>query len=469
VRRWLSGAALVLAASVASGADERPVPIDVADAGAPTFTVYGSQDGLSDEAWTTIGFDRDGFVWAGSASSLARFDGYRWTAWPFAAARSLVRDMEPDAQGGLWALFEREGLARYDGGTWSLEGPPMFHQRFSDAHRPDGTRDLWVVHEHGVRRLVDGKWVEDAGNDTAPPGQSIDVERTDTLFGEPREWLATPRQGLWYRPQSGGRAPLPWRRFDAPGFEALAITDLRRTVDRGREELWVLTYGDGLRRIRADGVRLWSTATGELPSDATYTAMDTQTRSGERLLWVSSRAGLIRIRGDRATVFDRRHGLPSDAVRGLKLQHLADGTDLLWLATEGGIARAALADSQWQTVSLLGARYNGTFALLLEPDGRGGERLWVGSAKEGLGLLERGEWRSFSRAAGSLPEEGVRGIWRLTGPDGRPWRLLSLIGGRLLRIDDDFSMKPMAVPWPERLGESTTFARAHRRVSAAGW
>jgi len=132
-------------------------------------------------------------------------------------------------------------------------------------------------------------------------------------------------------------------------------------------------------------------------------AMDTQTRSGERLLWVSSRAGLIRIRGDRATVFDRRHGLPSDAVRGLKLQHLADGTDLLWLATEGGIARAALADSQWQTVSLLGARYNGTFALLLEPDGRGGERLWVGSAKEGLGLLERGEWRYFSRAAGSLP------------------------------------------------------------------
>ena len=64
----------------------------MADAGALSFTVYASQDGLSDEAWTTIGFDRHGFVWAGSASSLARFDGYRWTPWPF-PARSLVRDM----------------------------------------------------------------------------------------------------------------------------------------------------------------------------------------------------------------------------------------------------------------------------------------------------------------------------------------------------------------------------------------
>ena len=62
-------------------------------------------------------------------------------------------------------------------------------------------------------------------------------------------------QGLFYRPLAAGRAPAPWRRFEAPGFEALAITELKRTFDRGQEELWVLT-GDGLRHIRDDGVRL---------------------------------------------------------------------------------------------------------------------------------------------------------------------------------------------------------------------
>ncbi|MET0555224.1 MAG: diguanylate cyclase [Vicinamibacteria bacterium] len=461
MRRLLSVAGLALAAASAR-AEDAPVKLDVGDAGAPTFTVYASQDGLSDEAWSTIGFDGRGFAWAGSASSLARFDGYRWTPWPISGARSLVRDMEQDGHGNLWAVFEREGLARYDGRSWAVLGPAMFHQRFSDTQETSGTRQLWIAYEKGFRRLVEGAWVEDPGNEGAPPNYPIAIEQTETLFGERRQWMAMARQGLWYRPLVPGAPPGRWRPFEAPGFAALAGTDLLRTFDRGREELWVLTYGDGLHRIRADGIRVWSARTGELPTDATYSAVATRGRGGERVAWISSRAGLLRIRGDEVTVFDRRHGLPSDAVRGLKLQRLSDGTDLLWLATEGGIARAALADSQWQTVSLLGARENGTFGVLLEPDGEGGERLWVGSAKQGLGLLQRGEWRYFSLAKGTLPSEGVRAIWRVTGPDGRPWRLVSLIGGRLLRIHDDLSMTRVAVPWPEAPGEAANFALSRR-------
>jgi hypothetical protein len=94
---------------------------------------------------STLGFDRNGFVWAGSASSLARFDGYTWTPWPFAEARSLVRDMQTDSSGILWAIFEREGLARYDGVAWSLYPyRNTFHQRFSDTTRVDGTKDYWL-------------------------------------------------------------------------------------------------------------------------------------------------------------------------------------------------------------------------------------------------------------------------------------------------------------------------------------
>jgi diguanylate cyclase (GGDEF)-like protein len=462
MRRWLPVLGVVLASAAPVRAEDAPLPLDVGDSGAPTFTVYASQDGLSDEAWTTVGFDGRGFVWAGSASSLARFDGYRWTAWPLPGARSLVRDMERDRQGNLWAIFEREGLARYDGRSWAVLGPAMFHQRFSDTLETDGTRDLWVAHERGVRRLVDGAWVEDPGNDGAPRDYPLAIEQTETLFGERRQWMATARQGLWYRPHLPGAPTERWRRFEAPGFAAVAATDLLRTVDGGREELWVLTYGDGLHRIRADGIRVWSASTGELPTDATYSAVATLGRGGERVVWIASRAGLLRIRGDEVTVFDRRHGLPSDAVRGIKVQRLADGTDLLWLATEGGMARAALADSQWQTVSLLGARENGTFGVLLEPDGHGGERLWVGSAKQGLGLLQRGAWRYFTLANGTLPAEGVRAIWRVTGPDGRPWRLVSLVGGRLLRIHDDLSMTRVAAPWPEAPGEAANFALARR-------
>ncbi|MEO8359424.1 MAG: diguanylate cyclase [Vicinamibacteria bacterium] len=452
-----------MACSIATAADRPPTPIDVASQSAPTFTVYTSQHGLSNETWNTVGFDARGFVWGGSASSLARFDGYRWTPWPFARAHSLVRDMEDDGRGNLWAIFDTEGVARYDGRAWSMvDTRPVFHQRFSATPGPNGGRQLWFADAQGFLRQQGDAWVEDKGNPSAPAGRAIALEQTETLFGEPRQWMVVGGEGLWYRPLNKSGSPAPWTRFTAPGFEALPATDLRRSVAHGQEELWVLSYNEGLRRIRNDGVRVWRAENGELPGEALYSALATYTKSGERLLWISSRAGLLRIRGDDVTVFDRRHGLPSNAVRGLKIKREADGTEMMWLATEGGMARAPLEESAWQTVSLLGARENGTIGILIEPDGLGGEQLWVGSSKQGLGLLRRGVWRYFTKANGTLPREDIRGIWRVAGPDGKPLRLLCLIGGRIMRINDDLSLSPMVVPWKQQVEEAPLYVMSRR-------
>lgn len=437
--------------------------LDLTGEGAPTFTVYSSREGLSDEIWSTIGFDSRGFVWAGSASSLARFDGYRWTPWPFPEARSLVRDMQADADGILWAIFEREGLARYDGRNWSLyPSASRFHQRFSDTRRSDGRPDLWVSLENGLWRLDKDDWLQDAGNPTVQVGPVIGTEQTEALFGQPRQWLATATDGLWYRELGEPGTPHPWQRFEDPRFSAWHGTDLRRTRNGGEEELWLLGYGDGLARLRNDGIRIWRAASGELPTVAIYSAVATYSAAGRQSLWIASRAGLLRIVEDKVSVFDRRHGLPSDAVRGVKLQRSLDGTDLLWLATEGGIARAALTASQWRTVTLMGARENGIFALLPESDGQGGQRLWVGTSKEGLGLLQAGEWTYFSQANGQLPVDGVRQIWSLPGADGGRLRLLSLNGGQLMHIDETLAFKPMQTPWPLRPDEAATYALARK-------
>jgi diguanylate cyclase (GGDEF)-like protein len=450
---------LGLALAVAAKSESTPSPPGGADEGAPSFTVYASREGLSDEIWSTIGFDSRGFVWAGSASALARFDGYHWTPWPFPAARSLVRDMQADADGTLWAIFEREGLARYDGRSWSLyPSASRFHQRFSSTLRSDGTPELWVSLDNGLWRLKKSDWLPDTGNPTVQVGPVIGIEQTETLFGEPRQWLATATDGLWYRALRDTRTPRPWQRFEDPRFHAWHATDLRRTRNGGEEELWLLSYGDGVARIRNDGLRIWRAATGELPTEAIYSAVATYSPAGRQSLWLASRAGLLRIVEDKVTVFDRRHGLPSDAVRGIKLQRSLDGTDLLWLATEGGIARASLAASQWQTVTLMGARENGIFAVLPESDGKGGQRVWVGTSKEGLGLLQSGEWTIFSQANGKLPVDGVRQIWNLRGEDGGRWRVLSLNGGQLLRIDDALAFTPMHAPWPLRPDEAATYA-----------
>jgi diguanylate cyclase (GGDEF)-like protein len=454
----------LLLASTLHAAQSALVPLDVADEGAPTFTVYSSREGLSDEIWSTVGFDNQGFVWAGSASGLSRFDGYRWTPWSFPQAHSLVRDMQPAPDGILWAIFEREGLARYDGRSWSVYPESnVFHQRFSDILRADGNPEIWVSDDSGLLKLVGDTWSPDPGNPSVHRGPVVGIEQTESLFGSPRQWMLSTIDGLWYREIVAGPKPNPWKRFEEPGFDVLHGTNLLRAHDGDAEELWVLTYGDGLFRIRNDGVRVWRSSTGELPSEAIYSARATYSAQGQRTLWLASRAGLLRLRNDKIAVFDRRNGLPSDAVRGLKLHRNEDGTEVLWLATERGIARTALTSSQWQTVSLLGSRENGVFTAMIEPDGKGSERLWVGSPKFGVAYLEKGQWRFLTLENGGLPVAGVRQIWRLPDSDGTAQRLFSLVDGRLMRVDDEMRLTSVMTPWPRGNDEVAAYALTRRQ------
>lgn len=439
-------------------------PAQSFEADAPTFTVYGTRDGLSDEIWSAIGFDRDGFVWAGSASALARFDGYRWMPVVVPGARSLVRDLEQDEDGTLWAVFEREGLARLDGQAWHLDDSIQgYLQRFSvEANAPKGNR-LWVGTEDRLWSRQGSQWVLDGGAPAPGGSRYLGVVETDALFGQHRQWLATFFGGLWYRELTQGHAPGAWQRFEDTRFQdAWQSNGLLRVVRDGVEELWVLSYGDGVARIRSDGTRVWRMADGELPTEAIYEAVATYDSQSRPTVWIASRAGLLRFSGDNMSVFDRRHGLPADAVRGLAVQRSPDGVELLWVATERGIARAALTASQWRTVSLIGARENGVFTVLPEPDGHGGQRVWVGSAREGLALLEDGHWTRFTQANGRLPSEGVRQIWNLMGPEGRSWRVLSLGDGRLMRIDDQLRMHEIEVPWRGQVGELVAHALSRK-------
>lgn len=438
-----------LIAGVWSLASAAVTPLDVTDQGAPQFTAYTSQDGLSDEIWSAVDVDARGFVWAGSASQLARFDGYGWTLWPTPWAHSLVRDIERDANGALWMIFEREGLARLDGDDWvPVADPGGFLFFFNQALEPGGKPQIQLAHGAGIFARRADQWVLDLPAESAAGAPPHQIEYTRTLFGGPRQWLGTDR-GLAWRPVVDGKPLGEWQAFEDPLLADFGFVRLLATIEGGHEELWALGFGAGLVRIRDDGIRAWRARTGELPTESIYSMRSTRGPSGERWLWVASRAGLLRLRGDEVQVFDRRHGLPSDAVRNVEVQRGTDGPDILWLATEGGLARTVLGRSQWRTVSLLGQRENGIFGLMLEPDGRGGERLWVGSMKEGLRLLEQGQWRSFTAADGSSPSNGIRHILRLPGRDGRPWRLLTTIDRGMYEIRDDFSFQRLPGPWDQ--------------------
>ena len=65
-----------------------------------------------------------------------------------------------------------------------------------------------------------------------------------------------------------------------------------------------------------------------------------------------------------------------------------------------------------------------------------------------------------SPSNGALPLDNVRQIWRFPGPQGQPWRLLSVHGG-LFRIEDDLRFTRIATPWDDS-GDVAEFALARQ-------
>ncbi len=423
-------------------------PLDITDLTPPNFEVFEVKDGLSDEIYSTVGVDPEGFVWAGSASGLYRFDGYRWEHREVDGAESLVRDMLTDPDGRLWAVFEREGLVSNNGQGWTKLGDSEFSQRFSSTVDARGQTTHWVLQEHGARRLEGSIWRDAPSIAALGPGRNVAVARTERLLGGPRLWLVRSQDGLWHRPADDPDAT--WQRLDVGDFNSALFTDLVVSENGGQEELWILGYGSGILRLSEDGHRQrWRWADGDLPSEAIYSGVVTYDVDRVRSLWLASRGGLIRFHGEQIRVYDRSDGLPSNAVRGIKLQADLDGTDVLWLATEGGMARARLSPSAWRIVSRLGASENGVFGVIIEPNGRDGERLMIGSAREGIAVLDNGRWQQYGIQSGDLPSNAIRALWRLAGPDGSVVRLAALDQGGLFRIRDDLTFEPIQIDWPE--------------------
>ena len=450
---WTVCAVLPLLASAQT--TQASHPIDLFDLSAPSFTTFSARDGVPESVTVGVQTDREGFVWLASPLGLSRYDGRRWSMVEDPAMGAPVNNLFLDHDGTLWATFRDHGVAHYDGIHWHVEnratGLPTEHfRRLAETRDASGHTELWALtYDAGLLRHQDGRWLEDPGNAQLPSGLVITVARTHTLGGHERLWIGTLNEGIWFR-EDGGE----WQRFRAENFDPFQVENLFATEHRGQEELWISAYGAGLWRLTNSGLRSWSKESGDIRTDELYDIAQTALPNGDRAIWVGSRSGLVRVYDDRAQIFDRRNGLPSDVVRGVDTWRSPDGIEVLWLATDSGVARSIAGANQWKSASLMGARANGVFNLLVEPDGRGDERLWVASTGDGLGLFERGHWRYFTPADGSLPDTDVRMIKRAADDHGEPALWVGERYGYLLRVREGPRFEPIATPWERHVGEA---------------
>ncbi len=429
--------------------------LDLFDLGAPAFTTFSPRDGVPESVIVDVQTDRQGYVWLASPQGLARYDGDRWNAVEAPVPGAMPVDLMLDHAGILWASFHDHGIGHYDGTRWQVDDRANGRasdqvRRVVETVRADGAYELWALTWDAGLLLhqADGDWKREPGSEALPAGALLSVARTHGLGGGERLWVGTYNEGLWYR-QDGA-----WQRLREGGFDPSQIESLLATNHDGVEALWIITYGLGLWRLDAHGLRAWTKESGELPSNELYAAVETALPGGRYALWVATRSGLVRVYDDRTQTFDRRHGLPSDVVRGLRAWHSPEGSDVLWLATESGVARTQVGANRWTTASLLGASGSGVFGVRVEPDGHGGERLWVASTADGLGLYEDGHWRRFSPADGTLPDTDVRTIVRVPDTDGSDTLMVGMRYGHLARVRPGPRFDTVPVPWEHHAGQA---------------
>lgn len=462
----------VLAVPAMTGASmAAPVrTLDLRDLGAPVFTRFGPYNGLPDTVVVALRTDRDGFTWAASNLGLSRYDGLRWSAPADPALGHPVDDLFVDHQGTLWAAFRNHGLAAYDGTRWRVENaatglPSLQIRRFAQTRDAAGRWTLWALTwDHGLlRRGEDGRWAADPDNAGLPRSPVLSMAQTTGLGGQSRQWVGTNFEGIWYRDQDGSG----WHHWSAPGFDPTEVEYLLATGSGRDEALWVSVFGGGLARIDASGVHRWSRENGQLPTDELYGMVAHRLQDGSQALWIATRSGLLRMHGQQIQVFDTRHGLPSSSVRGVQLWTTPDGRPVLWVATEQGVARALLDTSPWTTASLMGAGSTGVFGVQVEPDHRGGERLWVASASDGLGLYEYGHWQSFTPANSAMPSNGLRLIEPISREGTTSTYWVGFWTGDLMRMrhrdGDGVSFEAVATPWHKHGGNAVLDVLARTR------
>jgi diguanylate cyclase (GGDEF)-like protein len=452
VARLLTRFALLLTGIPLAAAAVPPQrPIDLFDIGAPSFTTFSTRDGLPAWVMSGVQVDGEGFVWASSAQGLARYDGHRWEAAGPIAAVGTLGALMTDHQGTLWAAFRDRGIAHFDGREWHFETglPSQSVRQLVETVDTSGQHELWALtFGAGLLKYDSGQWRVAPGDENLPR-MVICLARTHDLLGHERLWLGTGNDGLMYRDDGG-----PWQRFDASGFNGYQIEGLLVARRGDREELWISTFGAGLWRLDDSGLRGWSVATGDLASNELYGLAQSSLPGGDHAIWAASRDGLVRVHGDSVRVFDRQYGLPSNVVRGLNVWRSPDGVDVLWLATENGIARTIAGVSPWQIASLMGSRSSGVFGVLVEPDGAGGERLWTGAEEDGLARYQDHAWRHFTAADG-IPAPSARMIKRARDERGDDALWLGLQGGQLARMRGE-TFQTIAVPWDTRASQAVT-------------
>ena len=384
----------------------------VADVRAQRLNVtrYDAAAGLPSSRVLSLAQDATGYLWFGTDSGLARYDGTRFQTMPLApsvrgtriAALAAVGDtvVYATAEGGL-GIVEPGGvrplvgqgldapvraiLVEEGGGLLLATAAGVVEFRGSSTRRiggadrvpagccravlRDGAGRIWAAGDRGVYQIR---------------GEDYVLFERGLPGGRPYHVILEDSQGrIWV----GGAAGLYRQQGDAFGRVDIGT---RQPIVSGRAiggEVWFGT-GDGVVRFHAGGADRLGPAAGLVDSPVHTILGD---REGN--VWLGSDSGVDKWTPSRFVAYDALHGLPGEYVVGL----LNTG-DRLFVATRGGVVSRGGEEAGWRAE----AEVDRGSGLVVTAVGVAGAELLIGTDR---GLIVRG--RGGTRTVGDLPVESL--------------------------------------------------------------
>ncbi|MEJ6000111.1 two-component regulator propeller domain-containing protein [Paucibacter soli] len=456
---WVLGLLLALLPCLAAPAAAAPARWSaLAQTG---FQHLRQEQGLPNEIATSVAQDDDGFLWVGTLSGLARWDGYRFRVYKADAKQAtalpdnFIQTLHADAAGRLWIGTSGAGLVRYERASNSFTTLPVGQAGLShvsvNSIIDDGNGGLWVGTNGGLDHV-------DAASSAIQrqSGEAAGLSGLQVLS------LLRSRDGsLWV----GTDAGLFRREVRAPRFAAVPLpTGARqpRTLSLYEDSLgqvWVGTAQHGAFTLAREQVR--AVALGREPVVGIIEA-----RPGE--IWLGTLTQGIQAL-ELATGQTRaiRHlpslpaSLADNAVRGF----LRDRSGLVWVASNRGLSRHD--PGQAAVLTMYGAppcarrcdvgeqatSNEVSWILPVGPD-----RFWLGTHKRGVEIIDSsGALVAALRPDARRPEAALPADIVLALERGGDGQIYIATKRGLYRAAADGS-RVSRVQWPGRDPAASTWA-----------
>jgi len=375
-----------------------------AQASSHYFThLWQTEDGLPQNAVTSIIQTRDGYSWLGTYGGLSRFDGVRFTRFDPTTYPQLkssrVTSLLEDRDDFLWVGHETGEVVRFKHGRFEeMPVPPGWKGKKIVAICEDELSDFWIVSDEGLMsRLRDGLLlVPRAGEALGLVGIANDAAG--------HIWIA--RHGALSKMQHGKLVPIT---LDDSGTDTY-VQGICPSRDGG---LWVSFNG----QVRKWKVNHWAQDLGEAPWGLRGITRMIETQEGCLAAGtIDSGLDIMNCRGG-VLQFNHTNSLPQNWVRAL----CEDREGNLWVAAgSGGLVAlragkvAAISPpDNWQGRAVL--------SLSAATDGS----LWVSTEGAGLYHLSNNRWEHYGQNEGllnqfvwSLGEDAQGNLWAGTWGGG---------------------------------------------------